>query len=51
MLALATFFLFYLFSITLKYLGQKGYMPPVLAAWLPNAVFLAIGLGLYRRLT
>ncbi len=50
-LALATFFLFYLFSITLKYLGQKGYMPPVLAAWLPNAVFLAIGLGLYRRLT
>jgi lipopolysaccharide export system permease protein len=30
-------------------LGHLGKLPPVLAAWLPNALFLAAGLILYRR--
>ena len=51
LLVLVTFFSFYAFSITLKYFGEKGLIPPVLAAWLPNLVFLAIGGAMYRRLT
>ena len=51
LLVLVTFFSFYAFSITLKYFGEKGLIPPVLAAWLPNLVFLAIGGVMYRRLT
>ena len=51
LLVLVTFFTFYLFSITLEYFGQKDLVPPVLAAWLPNLVFLAVGIAMYRRLT
>ena len=51
LLVLVTFFSFYAFSITLKYFGEKGLIPPVLAAWLPNLVFLAIGGAMNRRLT
>ena len=51
LLVLVTFFSFYAFSITLKYFGEKGLISPVLAAWLPNLVFLAIGGVMYRRLT
>ncbi len=50
-LVLATFFGFYAFTIALSYFGQGGVIPPALAAWLPNLVFLAFGLVLYRRLT
>ena len=51
LLVLVTFFLFYVFSVLLEYCGQHGYLAPALAAWLPNLVFLAIGLAMYRRLT
>lgn len=51
LLVLATFFGFYAFTIALSYFGQGGVVPPALAAWLPNLVFLAIGLLLYRKLT
>ena len=50
-LVLATFFGFYAVTIALSYFGQGGAVPPAVAAWLPNLVFLAIGLVLYRRLT
>ena len=30
-------------------LGQGGHLPPVVAAWAPNAVFFALGLILYAR--
>ena len=50
-LALATFFGFYAVTITLSYFGQNGTIPPAAAAWLPNALFLVVGLVLYRRLT
>ena len=51
LLVLVTFFLFYAFSVLLEYCGQHGYLAPFLAAWLPNLVFLAIGVAMYRRLT
>ena len=51
LLVLVTFFSFYAFSLLLKYFGQHGVLPPALAAWLPNLVFLAIGGAMYRRLT
>ena len=51
LLVLVTFFAFYVFTIFLSYLGQGGVVPPALAAWLPNIVFLCIGLAMYRRLT
>ena len=51
LLVLVTFFSFYAFSILLKYFGQHGTVPAFLAAWLPNLVFLAIGVVMYRRLT
>ena len=50
-LVLITFFSFYGFTLVLEFFGQHGVLYPFLAAWLPNLVFLAIGLGLYRRLT
>ena len=51
LLVLVTFFLFYVFSVLLEYCGQHGYLAPALAAWLPNLVFLAVGVAMYRRLT
>ena len=50
-LALATFFAFYAASLALEFCGQNGYLPPALAAWAPNVLFLGIGLYLYHRLT
>ncbi len=29
--------------------GESGHLPPVVAAWLPNTIFAAIGLILYHR--
>ena len=50
-LALATFFAFYAASLALEFCGQNGLLPPAVAAWAPNVIFLGIGLFLYRRLT
>ncbi len=50
-LVLATFFGFYAATIALSYFGQGGVVPPALAAWLPNVVFLVLGLLFYRKLT
>ncbi|MBQ9726609.1 MAG: LptF/LptG family permease [Kiritimatiellae bacterium] len=50
-LVLATFFGFYFFTIALSYFGQGGAMSPALAAWLPDAVFLCVGVAMYGRLT
>ena len=50
-LVLSTFFGFYAVTITLSYFGQGGVVPPALAAWLPNVVFLGLGLFFYRKLT
>ncbi len=48
--ALLAFFGYYvLMGLGLAY-GKRQLLPPLLAGWLPNLVFLAIGLGLMRRL-
>ena len=49
--AVGSFFAFNVLVLVLKFIGQRGYIPPVLAAWLPNIVFLLIGIRLYRKLT
>jgi LPS export ABC transporter permease LptG len=40
--------LMFLTNISLS-LGEAGYLPPALAAWLPNLVFALIGLYLFHR--
>jgi lipopolysaccharide export system permease protein len=42
-------FAYYVVMSLCRALGESGNMPPVLAAWLPNAVFLAVGLFFSRR--
>lgn len=44
-------FLYYnLYMISTEVFGKQGWMPPVVAAWLPNFVFLVLGLWGVRRL-
>lgn len=40
--------LFFLTSVCLT-LGDAGYLPPILAAWLPNLAFGALAIYLFRR--
>lgn len=42
-------FLYYALIRTGQSLGHSGQLPPLLAAWLGNLIFLAIGLELLRR--
>lgn len=49
--AIGTFFGFYAVTLALTWCGQHAWLPPVVSAFLPNAVFLVIGGFLYRRLT
>ncbi len=43
MLSLGFFFLFYFTLQVCLYLGYKQMLPPMLAAWLPNILFAAVG--------
>jgi len=45
-LSLAIVFVYYIVFNVLKAFGEQGAMSPFLAAWVPNAVVLAVGLGL-----
>ena len=47
--ALAMFFAFYAFTIGCLVLSRTGYLPAIPAAFLPDAVFLAIGICLFHR--
>lgn len=42
-------FIYYVILSFTQSLGDAGYMPPVVAAWIANIVFLAIGLMLCRN--
>jgi lipopolysaccharide export system permease protein len=42
-------FAYYVVMSLCRALGESGNMPPALAAWTPNAVFLAVGLFFSRR--
>jgi lipopolysaccharide export system permease protein len=48
-IALATTIFFLMLIRIAQALGAGGALPPVLAAWLPNALFLVAGLGLMAR--
>jgi lipopolysaccharide export system permease protein len=48
-LSVVIVFCYYVIMSFCKSLGEAGFMPPVAAAWMPNAVFLAIGSLLIRR--
>ncbi len=43
LVAMSAFFSFYLLMTLCQWLGKKQYLDPVTSAWLPNAVFLAVG--------
>ncbi len=48
--ALATFFCFYLLMTFCQWLGKNQILDPITSAWLPNAVFLLVGVLLMVRL-
>jgi lipopolysaccharide export system permease protein len=48
-LSVVIVFCYYVIMSFCKSLGEAGFMPPVMAAWMPNAVFLAVGSLLIRR--
>jgi lipopolysaccharide export system permease protein len=48
-ISLGTTVLFLLLMQIAKAVGQGGVLDPIAAAWIPNALFLAIGLGLMAR--
>ncbi len=48
-IALATTIFFLMLIRIAQALGAGGALPPVLAAWLPNALFLVAGIGLMAR--
>lgn len=48
-LSIILVFLYYTAMQTFAALGQSGYLPPFLAAWLQNIIFGAIGLWLVTR--
>ncbi len=48
-MALATFFGFYILMLMSQWMGKQEMLPPLLSAWLPNAVFLGLGLLLMRK--
>ena len=47
--SLGLFFVYYFFINIDRVLGQNGYVPPLIAAWLPNVAFAIIGVLLLRR--
>lgn len=50
-IALCCFLAFFVLVAMLMFIGQRAYIYPGLAAWLPNLIFLLVGIRLYRRLT
>ena len=49
--ALGAFFFFYAMTHFCGFMGQRGLLAPIVAAWLPNIVFLVIGTVNFRKLT
>lgn len=46
--SVATLLVYYIFMSFLRTMAEKGAIPPVLALWLPNLIFLAVGWWLLR---
>lgn len=49
-LALSLFFSYYVLSSVFMAVGKKQWMDPLLAAWLPNAIYLSFGGWLLHRM-
>lgn len=47
-ISIATLLVYYILMSLLRTLAEKGSIPPVLALWLPNMIFLALGWALLR---
>jgi len=45
-ISLAIVFVYYIVFNVLRAFGEQGAISPLVAAWLPNAVVLSVGLGL-----
>ena len=45
--SLALIFLYYLLLTAGEAMAEKGVLAPVIALWLPNAIFALLGLGLF----
>ncbi len=50
LVALGTFFMFYLLMTFCQWLGKNQYLDPITSAWLPNGIFLLVGILLMARL-
>jgi lipopolysaccharide export system permease protein len=48
-LSVVIVFCYYVIMSLCKSLGEANFIPGVIAAWIPNAVFLLIGMFLIRR--
>ncbi|NDD26681.1 MAG: YjgP/YjgQ family permease [Proteobacteria bacterium] len=48
-LSIIFIFIYYLLMTTSRSLGESGILPPFVAAWLPNALFAAVGMVLLVR--
>jgi lipopolysaccharide export system permease protein len=48
-LSVVIVFCYYVIMSLCKSLGEAGFMPGLVAEWIPNAVFLAVGMALVRR--
>lgn len=48
-LSILIIFVYYLAMFTFMALGQTGHLPPVVAAWMPNVLGAAVGIGLIAR--
>ncbi len=50
-LALTAFLSFYAATLAFQFVGRHGMLPPLVAAVLPNLIFLSVGMVMYRKLT
>jgi len=48
-IALSTFFIFYLLMTFCQWLGKNQMLAPIVSAWLPNATFILVGFFLMAR--
>ncbi len=50
LVALGTFFIFYLLMTVCQWFGKNQYLDPIVSAWMPNGIFLLVGVLLMVRL-
>jgi lipopolysaccharide export system permease protein len=48
-ISLALIFVYYILLTVGETLARKGFLPPIVALWMPNLAFLALGLALFAK--